>query len=142
MRFEFQGRGTLHVHVIVWATLRLQASRLTGRTDHKHNSPFVRLLEDIFGCRVDVQAGDGHHNLLRYVAGYVSKASDALQFKSDEAKRHKGTASMASKWRQVYRLLCKRALLEQEIAMEFAGLPMVAASFTGPPPRTGNRQRD
>jgi hypothetical protein len=36
-----------------------------------------------------------------------------------------------SKWRQVYRLLCKRSPLEQEMAMEFACLPMVRTSFTG-----------
>ena len=133
MRFEFQDRGTIHVHVLLWTNLDEgeDAKQLSGKTDENpHDSKFVKYLEDTFRCRVDVQCGDGHHTLLRYVAGYVAKASDALQFKSDESKR-RGTPTIESKWRAIYRMLCKRAPLEQEMAMEFASLSMVKASFTG-----------
>eukprot|EP00971_Amphidinium_carterae_P067123 1328638-Amphidinium_carterae.2 len=100
---------------------------LTGRSGEQHQSKMVKLLEQLFKCRVDVQCGDGSHNLLRHVAGYVAKASDALQFKSPEALSN----SQNSTWRQTYRLLCKKSPLEQELVMEFVGLPMVRHSFTG-----------
>ncbi|CAE7342621.1 unnamed protein product, partial [Symbiodinium sp. KB8] len=125
-------RGTLHVHCVLWADLLPErtADDLCGRTGKMHHSEFVRLLEDIFRSRADVQCGDGSHNLLQYVAGYVSKASDALSFCHPQAQRD-GTVEEQSKWRQTYRLLCKRSPMEQEIVMEFAGLPMVKHSFSG-----------
>jgi hypothetical protein len=80
MRFEFQKRGTIHVHVICWYddVAGHHPSELTGKTGEKHASPLVDLLEAVFQCSVDVQAGKCSHNLLRYVLGYVAKASDAL----------------------------------------------------------------
>ena len=127
LRFEFQSRGTVHVHCILWADFSpgTDIQKLCGRTGTKHDSEFVRVLENLFRCRVDVQCGDGNYVLMRYVAGYVSKASDALKFRSTEA------TSKLSTWRQVYRLMCKKSPLEQELLMEFAGLPMVMHSFTG-----------
>ena len=131
-RFEFRSRGTLHVHCVLWADLLPErtADDLCGRTGKRHDSEFVRLLEGIFRSRADVQCGDGSHNLLQYVAGYVSKASDALSFCHPQAQRD-GSVEEQSKWRQTYRLLCKRSPMEQEIVMEFAGLPMVKHSFSG-----------
>ncbi|CAE7271115.1 PIF1 [Symbiodinium sp. CCMP2592] len=131
-RFEFQSRGTLHLHAVLWADLLpgWNASDVAGRSDTLHGSAFVRLLEDIFRSRVDVQCGDGSHNLLQYVAGYVSKASDALSFSKRQAQTD-GSPNETSKWRQTYRLLCKRSPMEQEVLMEFAGLPMVRHSFSG-----------
>ena len=131
-RFEFQSRGTLHVHCVLWANLLPDrtADDLCGRTGKTYSSEFVRLLEEIFQSRADVQCGDGSHNLLQYVAGYVSKASDALSFAHPQAQRE-GSAAEQSKWRQTYRLLCKRSPMEQEVVMEFAGLPMVKHSFSG-----------
>eukprot|EP00971_Amphidinium_carterae_P138080 2736483-Amphidinium_carterae.1 len=68
MRFEFQDRGTLHVHVILWADLQshVDPAQHSGQTSssERSSSPFVTFLEDMFFCRVDVQCGDGHHNLL------------------------------------------------------------------------------
>ena len=127
LRFEFQSRGTVHVHCVLWADFcpGTDIEKLCGRTDTKHDSEFVRVLENLFKCRVDVQCGDGNYVLMRYVAGYLSKASDALKFRATEA------TSNLSTWRQVYRLLCKKSPLEQELIMEFAGLPMVMHSFTG-----------
>ena len=131
-RFEFQSRGTLHLHCVLWADLLegSTAKNLCGRTGTIHSSDFVHLLEEVFRSRADVQCGDGSHNLLQYVAGYVSKASDALSFSHPQAHRD-GTPEEQSKWRQTYRLLCKRSPMEQEIVMEFAGLPMVKHSFSG-----------
>ena len=64
----------------------------------------MRLLEEVFDCgAVDVQCGQSEHNLLRYVAGYVAKASDSLRFqKGDEGR---GAPAETSRRRQVYRLL-------------------------------------
>ena len=130
-RFEFQSRGTLHLHAVLWADLLPgSAESMSGRSGTEKSSEFVRLLEELFSSRADVQAGDGTHNLLRYVAGYVSKASDALQFSREQAHRA-GTPTDTSKWRQTYRLLCKKSPMEQEMVMEFAGLPMVRHSFSG-----------
>ena len=128
LRFEFQARGTLHIHVLLWADLKpgWTADDVTGRTGEKHNSKFVELLEELFHSRADVQCGDGHHNLLRYVAGYVSKASDALIFEPKQA----ASAERRQTYR-TYRLLCKKSPMQQEIVMELAGLPMVKHSFTG-----------
>ena len=55
LRFEFQRRGTLHVHVLAWASLQLAASILTGQTGKSHQSPLVTLLEKIFRGSIDVQ---------------------------------------------------------------------------------------
>ena len=67
------------------------------------------------------QAGDSQHALLRYVSGYVSKASDSLSFKV--------TSTDASSWRQIYRLLLKHAPLWQELAIDFWALPLVRSSW-------------
>ena len=105
-RFEFQSRGTLHLRAVLWADLLPghSAESMSGRSGTDKKSPFVLLLEELFSSRADVQVGDGAHNLLRYVAGYVSKASDALQFSREQA-HHAGTPTESSKWRQAYRLL-------------------------------------
>ena len=125
-RFEFQSRGTLHLHAVLWADLlpTWSAERICGRTGSK-NSAFASLLEGLFKSRVDVQCGDGSHALLKYVAGYLTKASDALQFQTKQAQ------SDQSHWRQAYRLLAKKSPMEQEMLMEFSGLAMVKHSFSG-----------
>eukprot|EP00972_Heterocapsa_arctica_P088274 13016719-Heterocapsa_arctica.AAC.1 len=135
MRFEYQGRGTIHVHVVAWVKLSAgaftdAASRLCGRTGKAHGSRLVSFLEAAFRASVDVQCGQGEHCMLRYVTGYVSKASDALVFKTKEAAESGGTMH-GSSWRQIYRMLCKSAPLQQEMAVQFAGLPLVLASFLG-----------
>ena len=131
-RFELQSRGTaVHIHCVLWADLLpgVTTDVVTGRTGEQHQSLLVRRLEELFNCRVDVQAGRGQHNMMRYVMGYVQKASDALSFRSSEARSEKAPAN--STWRTTYRLLCKKAPLEQEMALEFAGLSMVRHSFLG-----------
>ena len=108
IRVEFQGRGTLHVHVCVWATLQrkydyslLDKHVLQGKTGSTPNSPLVELLESMFCASVDVQVDNGTgHALLSYVTGYASKASDSLQFKSQEYAAKSG---QCSKWLSTYR---------------------------------------
>ena len=88
-RFEFQSRGTLHVHAVAWVQYCAgqDLDALTGRSgaEKPGRSPLVSFLEDVFCCgAVDVQCGKGEHCLLRYVAGYISKASDALKFQKGD----------------------------------------------------------
>ncbi|CAE7307097.1 pif1, partial [Symbiodinium sp. CCMP2456] len=125
-RFEFQARGTIHLHAVLWTDLLpgWSANDITARTGGTA-SPFLGLLEKLFKSRADVQCGDGTHCLMQYVAGYLLKASDALQFLSKQVD------DQDTQWRQAYRLLCKRSPTEQEIVMEFAGLSMVKHSFSG-----------
>ncbi|CAE7237635.1 UBP23 [Symbiodinium sp. CCMP2456] len=130
-RYEFQSRGTVHAHLVLWVDLvpGVTCEDLSGRTNTKHNSALVKHLESLFNCRIDVQAARGGHILMRYVMGYVHKASDALSFKATEASGP--VLSANTTWRTTYRLLCKKAPLEQEIALEFAGKSMVRHSFFG-----------
>ena len=135
-RFEFQSRGTLHVHVLAWVEYveGQNVDLLTGTSGEPGpKSPFVAFLEKTFCCgAVDVQCtrADTSHILLQYVIGYATKASDALHFHRREAQGQGGQTEQ-SHWAQIYRMLCKRQPLEQEISMEFACLPLVLASFTG-----------
>ena len=134
IRIEFQDRGTLHVHVLVWClfedkfSLDGNAPSLSGKTGGKRpsNPQLLEFLEKVFNARVDVQTENGHHNFLKYVTSYETKASDALQFKRKESE-----AQNQSDWRQVYRLLCKKAPLEPEMAIEFATKPLILTSFRG-----------
>eukprot|EP00972_Heterocapsa_arctica_P104482 15396585-Heterocapsa_arctica.AAC.1 len=69
MRFEYQDRGTIHVHVVAWVKLSAgaftdAASRLCGQTGKRHSSRLVSFLEAAFRASVDVQCGHGEHCLL------------------------------------------------------------------------------
>lgn len=134
LRYEFQDRGTLHVHVVAWvrfddAVCGFEGPRrLSGRSgdDADTKSPLLALLENVFHSRVDVQAGGGSTCLLRYVSGYVSKASDSLHFKGVS-----DSESAGSNWRTTYRLLTKKAPLLPEIVLDFAALPLMSCSWAG-----------
>lgn len=113
-RWEFQSRGTLHVHIVAWvdfsdevfggslgANLEWDPTVLNGRSNRKAVNPaLVDYLEKMFNASVDVQCGDGNAAHLKYVTGYVSKASDALTFKQKIYVQKDCTT-----WRQTYRLL-------------------------------------
>ena len=122
LRFEFQQRGTLHVHALAWITPSVPLETLSARSGDSTASPLFKHLDDLFHGSIDIQAGTGHHCLLRYVAGYISKASDALD---------PPAVGNTSAWRQVFRLLSKSCPLWQEIGLELAALPLVRQSFTG-----------
>ena len=139
-RWEYQGRGTLHVHIIAWIKLNddifacqppvgfeSPSTQLNGNSVKMPSNPILYdYLNRIFNASIDVQCGSGSAGLLKYVTGYVSKASDALTFKQ-KAYLDKDSTT----WRQVYRLLTKRAPLCPEMAVDFAGLPLMEASFRG-----------
>ena len=59
MRIEFQGRGTVHIHVAMWAIAR-PGLDLEGRTAEYGAPAFVMFLSNLFGgANVDVQLGSG-----------------------------------------------------------------------------------
>ena len=74
--------------------------------------------------------GKGEHCLLSYVTGYVSKASDALTFKMKEAQSG-GNVMEDKRWRQVFRMMCKKTPLEPEMALEFASKSLMVTSYCG-----------
>ena len=61
-------------------------------------SPFVRFLELVFRCDIDVQVGNGR---LNYINGYVSKDHDAVDVGLGEYAQKGATAP----WLAAYRLL-------------------------------------
>ena len=122
IRLEFQGRGTPHIHIAVWAIPR-PGVKLAGRTGNAHESPLVTLLETLFNCRIDVQAGSG---FLNYINGYTTKANESLHLKmSEHFKAEHGNAI----WCQTYRLLCKHAPLLPEVFIAMQGWPHMHRSF-------------
>ena len=120
IRIEFQGRGTWHIHVVAWAILQ-PGVRIEGNVVEGRWSPFVRLLQRLFKLNVDIAIG-AYHN---YISGYISKASDAMNFSTSEHFK----AKVDDAWLVVYRLMCKRALCIPEIFVYFARLPHMHRSF-------------
>ena len=118
IRTEFQGRGTLHIHIALWAIARAGLD-LTGRTDEKR-SVLVAFLENLFDARVDVQAGSGW---LNYINGYTTKSNEALNFALSDHREANPV------WSQTYRLLCKKAPLLPEVFVGFAQLQQMQRSF-------------
>ena len=101
IRFEFQGRGTLHIHIALWAIVAA-GQELRG-TSGQTTSEFIRFLEREGFASIDVQYGEG---FLNYINGYTAKASDALDFRLKEHLAKDGS----HRWRMTYRLMCKQAL--------------------------------
>ena len=121
LRIEFQGRGTLHVHLAMWALTKSGYS-IVGRTGEPHASVLVPRLESLFGGRVDIQIGNGY---LNYINGYTAKEKDALSF---TMKEHL-SKDRPTPWLMAYRMLCKRAVAVPELYHEFAGLQQMVRSF-------------
>ena len=67
MKTEYQGRGTPHWHIAVWVLSFGLLQALAGRTGSAVVSCFVRLLELLFCCDIDVQVGNGR---LNYINGH------------------------------------------------------------------------
>ena len=147
MRFEFQGRGTLHVHVVAWVHYHPNVgdrSLLSGTTGQGDKSKLLKYLEAVFRSKIGVQCAAGEHCLLQYVTGFATNASDPLRFGPQDHSRERN-----SNWRQVYRMFCSEAPLAQEIMMEFAGKPMIVSSFVDdflfapvPGSKADNKSRD
>ena len=120
IRVEFQIVGPLHIHVVAWAIIKARVN-ITGRVVDTRWSPFVRLLHDLFKSNVDVALG-AYHN---YISGYISKASDAMNFSTTEHFK----AKVDDAWLIVYRLLCKRILCIPDVFVYFGRLPHMDRSF-------------
>ena len=109
IRIEFQKRGTPHAHVIIWAASHegRDMAHLSGRSGEDHTSPMVTWFEKTFSCgAVDIQTEQGSALLLRYVAGHLSKASDALHYTPQDKTAPSKTS--AAIWRTVFRLLSRK----------------------------------
>ena len=123
MRIEFQGRGTVHIHIALWA-IPLLFQDLTGRTDDYCPGDFVSYLSELFGgCKVDVQKGSGW---LNYINGYVAKENDALDFRVTE---HYGDKETNAPWRQTMRLMSKKAPLLTEVYLSMKKAPRMIRTF-------------
>jgi hypothetical protein len=124
LRIEFQGRGTVHVHIALWAIAKAGLELHGRNTGDYETSPFVNFLSSLFGgCKVDVQLGSGW---LNYINGYVDKASDAMDFRVSEHYKDK-EANAA--WRQTYRLMSKRAPLLTEVYLSMKKHPRMIRTF-------------
>ena len=99
MKTEYQGRGTPHWHIAAWVVCFGLLADLAGRTK-KVVSAFVKFLELVFRCDIDVQVGNGR---LNYINGYVSKDHDSVDVGLGEYVQKGATAP----WLAAYRLLCK-----------------------------------
>ena len=96
VRIEFQGRGTLHIHIALWAIVAAGVD-LRGRSGTQHSSPIVEFLERHGYGTVDVQYGE---SFLNYINGYTAKAQDSLDFRLREHVDESMTA-----WRQCYEVV-------------------------------------
>jgi len=121
IRVEFQQRGTLHLHLALWA-FTYPHQDLRGNSKEKRFSPFIRMLCSYGFDHVDVQYGEG---FLNYINGYTAKASDAMNFRLDQHT----TPGASHQWRTCYRLLCKHVMCVPEIMARFASLPLMVRSF-------------
>ena len=121
LRVEFQERGTLHIHIALWAIIQAGLD-LRGTTGKPHQSILIEWLESLGFQTIDIQYGEG---FLNYINGYTSKASDCLDFRLTEHTR-KGENY---KWRMCYRLLCQQSPCVPEIYAHFAGLQLMRRSF-------------
>ena len=73
--------------------------------------------EEHLECDVDVQVGSG---FLNYINGYVTKASDAIDFSSKEYSAEDGEFSEHTDWKRTYRMLLKGSPALQEIYCEMS----------------------
>ena len=121
LRIEFQGRGTLHVHIALWAILYAHRD-LRGTTGQASDSPLVEYLTSLGFESIDIQYGEGY---LNYINGYLGKASDAMDFRLREHLR----SGESHRWRMTYRILCKSSPCVPEIFVDWSGLPLIRRSF-------------
>ena len=132
LRVEFQGRGTLHIHMCAWVRFPENCHNpITGKNSHEgrsgqsSSSPLLQLLEELFHGSVDIQCDNLGEQLLNYVTGYAAKAHDALEWKAREYGKDLGN----HKWLMVYRLLTKRAPLVPEMFIDYAQVPLMIHTY-------------
>ena len=59
-----------HWHIVCWLICFGILSRLAGRVNTGVLSPFVKFLQLVFRCEIDVQVGNGR---LNYINGHLAK---------------------------------------------------------------------
>lgn len=122
IKTEYQGRKTAHWHIAMWVTCHGILQNLAGRTNTGQVSPFVRFLQLVFRCDIDVQVGNGR---LNYINGYISKDHDAVDVSLGEYTQK----NVMSNWLATYRLLCQESPGIPECAIRMASLPEFDRSF-------------
>ena len=122
MKTEYQGRGTPHWHFAAWVVCFGLLANLAGRSK-KYISPFVKFLELVFRCEIDVQVGNGR---LNYINGYVSKDHDSVDVGLGEYVQKGSTAPLLV----AYRLLTKSSPCLPEVAIRMAQLPEFERSYS------------
>ena len=123
MKTEYQGRGTPHWHIAAWVVSFGLLEWLKGRTGTAVVSTFVKFIQLLFSCEVDVQIGNGR---LNYINGYVSKDHDAVDVGLGEYVQKDSTSS----WLAAYRLLCKSSPCLPEVAIRMAQFSEFERSYT------------
>ena len=123
MKTEYQGRGTPHWHLALWVVSFGLMSCLQGRTGSAVVSAFVKFLQLLFVCEIDVQIGNGR---LNYINGYVSKDHDAVDVGLGEYVQKNACAP----WLSAYRLLSKSSPCLPEVAIRMAQLSEFERSYS------------
>ena len=123
MKTEYQGRGTPHWHIAAWIVSFGLLSFLAGRTGTAIVSAFVKFLEVLFNCQIDVQIGNGRIN---YISGYVSKDHDAVDVGLGEYVQKDAMSS----WLATFRLLSKSTPCIPEVAIKMAQLSEFERSYS------------
>ena len=122
MKTEYQGRGTPHWHIAAWVVSYGVLSALEGRVGTAVVSAFVKLLQIMFCCAIDVQIGNGR---LNYINGYIAKDHDAVDVGLGEYVQSNSSAP----WLATYRLLSKKAPCIPEVAIRMAQLSEFERSY-------------
>ena len=123
MKTEYQGRGTPHWHIAAWVVSFGLLQCLKGRTKTAVVSVFVKFLELMFCCVIDVQIGNGR---LNYINGYISKDHDAVDVGLGEYVQKDAISS----WLAAYRLLSKSTPCLPEVAIRMAQYSEWEKSYT------------
>ena len=123
MKTEYQGRGTPHWHIAAWIVSFGLLNFLAGRTGTAVVSAFVKFLEVLFMCQIDVQICNGR---LNYISGYVSKDHDAVDVGLGEYVQKDAVSS----WLATYRLLSKGTPCIPEVAIKMAQLSEFERSYS------------
>ena len=123
MKTEYQGRDTPHWHIAAWVLSMGLMKLLAGRTGTAVVSCFVKFLELVFHCEIDVQIGNGR---LNYINGYVAKDHDSVDVGLGEYVQKEST----SPWLAAYRLISKSTPGLPEVTIRMAQYPEFQKSYS------------
>ena len=120
---SIRAEGTPHWHIVCWVLCCGHPARLAGNTGKGCISVFVRFLQLVFHCEINVQIGNGR---LNYINGYVAKDHDSVDVGLGEYVQKCSTAP----WLAAYRLLCKSSPCLPEVAIRMAQLSEFQRSYS------------